>query len=450
MSKYTINETLPTLISSLRVISNDGSGKSVNLAGKGLVLFLYHESILSDTIHASIEYADTGSTFVTDDSKNVRESLPIVGTEKVEVKFEDNSGQSNQIPKIDLYVNKINPLGDDARKSIVRLELVSKEFLLNEKIRLRKRYDGRISDHINDILTESTPDGLQTQKNIDVEETQNNLNFLGNNKKSLYTLNWLSKKAVSQSNQKKGSSAGFFFYETANGFFFKSIDGLLAQQPKKKIVYNEVPDEEGKTIRNTKYDYKALAYSKDDLINSQDKLRLGTFSTRIVTFDPFNCEYNIYSPNSSENEQRGELELGGKSLPKLNPEFDVNGDQKNFSRTTYVLLDTGSMPSGDSEQQIDKSNEENFDNRNILNQSIMRYNQFLSYSCSITIPPDFSLHAGDAITLDVPLIEVDKTTKSSSMDSGLYIITDLTHYVSGDGTYTRLELVRDSIGRKRN
>ena len=76
MSKYTINETLPTLISSLRVISNDGSGKSVNLAGKGLVLFLYHESILSDTIHASIEYADTGSTCVTADSKNVRERYP--------------------------------------------------------------------------------------------------------------------------------------------------------------------------------------------------------------------------------------------------------------------------------------------------------------------------------------------------------------------------------------
>ena len=137
-------------------------------------------------------------------------------------------------------------------------------------------------------------------------------------------------------------------------------------------------------------------------------------------------------------------------MPKLNPEFDVSGDKKNFSRTTYVLLDTGSMPTGDSEEQIEKSDEENFDNRNILNQSIMRYNQFLSYSSSITIPADFSLHAGDAITLDVPLIEVDKTNKKSNMDSGLYIITDLTHYVASDGTFTRLELVRDSIGRKRN
>ena len=48
-------------------------------------LFLYHESILNDTVRASIEYVDTGSNFQTSDNKNVRESLPIVGTEKVEI-----------------------------------------------------------------------------------------------------------------------------------------------------------------------------------------------------------------------------------------------------------------------------------------------------------------------------------------------------------------------------
>ena len=66
------------------------------------------------------------------------------------------------------------------------------------------------------------------------------------------------------------------------------------------------------------------------------------------------------------------------------------------------------------------------------------------------MPGDFDLHAGDAITLDVPLIEVDKTNKKSNMDSGLYIITDLTHYMTGETLLTRLELVRDSIGIKRN
>ena len=82
----------------------------------------------------------------------------------------------------------------------------------------------------------------------------------------------------------------------------------------------------------------ALSYSKNDLINAQDKFELGAYTTRLVTFDPFNCEYNVYNPNASENEQSDGLSLGGKSLPKLNPEFDVSGDKKNFSRTTYVLL----------------------------------------------------------------------------------------------------------------
>ena len=449
-SKQTIVESLPTIIQSLNVISNEG-GKSVNLAGKGVSLFLYHESILNDTVRASIEYVDTGSNFQTSDNKNVRESLPIVGTEKVEIKLADNNNTKiGDSPKLNLYVNKVTPIGDDARKTAVRLDLVSKEFLLNEKIRLRTRFDGRISDHINKILTENIPDGLQTEKNVDIEETQNNVNFISNNKKSFWTLNWLSKKAVSQQNQKKGVSAGYFFYETSEGFFFKSIDGLLAQKPKKRIIYNEVPDEEGKTINKLDYDYKALSYSKNDLINAQSKFELGTFATRVVTFDPFKCQYRVYNPNSEENEQSDGMTLGGKKLPKLNEEFNITGKEKNFSRSTYILLDTGSLPTGNTEQQIEKSDEENFDSRNILNQSIMRYNQFLSFSCSITVSADFSLHAGDAITLDVPLIEVDKTSKKSNMDSGLYIITDLTHYVSGDGTYTRLELVRDSIGRKRN
>ena len=163
--------------------------------GKGVSLFLYHESILNDTVRASIEYVDTGSNFQTSDNKNVRESLPIVGTEKVEIKLADNNNTKiGDSPKLNLYVNKITPIGDDARKSAVRLDLVSKEFLLNEKIRLRTRFDGRISDHINKILTENIPDGLQTEKNVDIEETQNNLNFISNNKKSFWTLNWLSKK----------------------------------------------------------------------------------------------------------------------------------------------------------------------------------------------------------------------------------------------------------------
>ena len=44
-----------------------------------------------------------------------------------------------------LYVNKITPLSDDSQKSLSQLDLVSKEYILNEKLRLNTRFDGKIS-----------------------------------------------------------------------------------------------------------------------------------------------------------------------------------------------------------------------------------------------------------------------------------------------------------------
>jgi len=458
MSNKLNTDIQPTLVDNLTIISNEDPSKSVNLAAKGLVALYYHESILSDTIKVSVQFVDTGITGENLDNKNVLEGLPLVGTEKVEIKITDNSGNKiGDKPKLNMYINNVNPVGQDTRKGLVSLEMVSKEFLLNEKVRLRKRYDGKISDHIEMILKkDKLGDGIQTEKNIDVEPTINNLNFIGNNLKTFYTLNWLAKKSISAQNQNLGSSGGYFFYETSEGYHFKSIDGLLSQEPKRYIFYNDVPDEKGKNrMKNDKgqdYDYKALEYSKDNLINAQSKLRVGTNTTRVVLFDPFRCIYEVKTLESKEIEENDKYKTGGKKLPTFNKELNVPGKDKEFSRTTFHILDTGSLPTGNTEQQIEKSGEENFEYGAIVNQSIMRYNQFLSFSASITIPADFDLHAGDAIYLDVPLLEggVDRIKNKSNMDGGLYIITDLTHFISGGETLTKLALVRDSFGKKRN
>jgi hypothetical protein len=458
MSKKLNTDIQPTLVDNLTIISNEDPSKSVNLAAKGLVALYYHESILSDTIKVSVQFVDTGITGENLDNKNVLEGLPLVGTEKVEIKITDNSGNKiGDKPKLNMYINNVNPVGQDTRKGLVALEMVSKEFLLNEKVRLRKRYDGKISDHIEMILKkDKLGDGIQTEKNIDIEPTINNLNFIGNNLKTFYTLNWLAKKSISAQNQNLGSSGGYFFYETSEGYHFKSIDGLLSQEPKRYIFYNDVPDEKGKNrMKNDKgqdYDYKALEYSKDNLINAQSKLRVGTNTTRVVLFDPFRCVYEVKTLESKQIEENDKYKTGGKKLPTFNKELNVPGKDKEFSRTTFHILDTGSLPTGNTEQQIEKSGEENFEYGAIVNQSIMRYNQFLSFSASITIPADFDLHAGDAIYLDVPLLEggVDRIKNKSNMDGGLYIITDLTHFISGGETLTKLALVRDSFGKKRN
>ena len=90
------------------------------------------------------------------------------------------------------------------------LGLVSKEHIQNQLVRVNKRFDGKLSDHINEILTNSSYIG--TDKDVDIEETQNNYNFIGNNKKPFYTCTWLDSKGVPNTSS-PGNTAGYFFYE---------------------------------------------------------------------------------------------------------------------------------------------------------------------------------------------------------------------------------------------
>ena len=85
-----------------------------------------------------------------------------------------------------------------------------------------------------------------------------------------------------------------------------------------------------------------------------------------------------------------------------------------------------------------------------LNQAIRRYNQLFSGMMEITIAGDFSLHAGDVIFVDIPAVQSERDDTVNKQSGGLYIIADLCHLVNPDGTWTKLNLARDSFGRKGN
>jgi hypothetical protein len=426
-------------VPTINILSNDQKTNS-DIKNVWTDLY-YYESVLQETIRASVMYVDAGTSIEKEGKqKTILEGLPIVGQEKVSLKMKD----ANNIElNLNLYVNKITPVKQDTTKSFVGLDLVSKEGILNHQIRLNSRFDGKISDHIRRVLTDSKY--LNTDKNIDIEETDNNYNFIGNNKKPFYTAIWLSKKAVPKGVQ-PGNTAGYFFYETSDGFKFKSVDNLLSEvdlntgkkKNYKSLIYTQTPDGAGKNIP-LGYSAKILEHNVDDVSgNMQSKLEIGSYSTKTILFDPFNCYYEVVLPKTELTEKK--LKLAAKELPKFNLEF-----KNSFTRTQYMLIDTGTLPTGDTKQQIEKSKEKNFDPKNILNQSTMRYNQLFSTRTTITIVADFSLHAGDLVFIDagVPGQEL------GTLHSGLYLIADLCHYINKkEGGWTKLTLVRDSIGKK--
>ena len=437
----------PSTIGQFDIISNK-TQKSVSLLN-GILEMNYHENILDSTVRISVEYADTGSVTASTDGKSVLEGLPLVGSEKVSIKFQDNNEVTiGDDPILDLYVNTVTPLYKDTTRSLVNLSLVSKEYLLNEKIRVITRFDGKISDHIEKIL-QTEEEYLNTEKKIDIEETSNNFTFVGNNKKPFYTMVWLGKKSVPPASEgESNKTAGYFFWETSEGFKFKSIDSLLGQKEKKKIIFNENVDNKGESIPAT-YEVKAVDYSQDSLINVQRKLQMGTFSTRIILFNPFNCLYQVKATNATADEKEDGLTLAGEELPVMNKEFNRTEEGKDFSRTTYYITDTGTLPDGNTKQQIEKSRKQNFEYIDIENQALRRFNQLFSEETTITIPGDFSIHAGDAIWIDSPQLKKEKKTDEvDEQMGGLYVVSTLCHHMTSEGTWTKMSLMRDSVGRK--
>jgi len=236
--------------------------------------------------------------------------------------------------------------------------------------------------------------------------------------------------------------------------------------PKKKsIIYTETPDSDGMNIPKA-YDMKAITFEKENRNDIKSKLDQGAYSSRLITFNPFNCFYEVTYPNADNKpdapagDNKGSqknLKLAGEKLPVLNPDIkSAKGNTNDFSRTTFKCLDVGTLPEGGGEgegsEQIQKSEEENANPAKVLNQAIQRLNQMNNFKISITLPGDFTLHAGDSVFVDSPMLDAGKPTDQQievdNQSGGLYIIRDLCHFMSAESTYTKINVVRDSVGRK--
>lgn len=430
----TARNSAESALKNLQITSTDGK-HSIDLV-TSVTELCYYESLMLDSICVRLKFADTGSTEGLD-GKTLKEVFPLTTTERVDMKLsQEVNGEEIVLGgknKLTLYVHDYTTLYEDSRKNLIDLELRSKEYIKSQNMSMARTFDGLISDSVKKILDEE----LKTEKEIEIEDTINTRDVTIYHKRPLVILNWLSKQSVSRENQQLGKSAGYFLFETANGYKYKSIDGLLDQEKKKSYIYNNTPD----TKIPAGYDGTILDFDESNLININQKSKMGAFSNRIVLFDPFSTYYQVIENKADDNN----IKSSGRRLPHFNHEFDID-----YTRTSYFLLDTGTSFDGSIDQQLEKSKNENFEYGKIVNQSFMRYNQFFSSQISMTIPGDFELHIGDAIFVDIPQLNKDKSDEVDRQSGGLYIISDLCHYITPKEFRTELTLVRDSFGRRGN
>ena len=440
-------------ITRFQIYQAKNGGDSIDMS-TGTVELNYYESVLSNSVSASVTIVETGFTDkkVSDTTKprGIIDTLPIRGGEQVVLEFEDAQATPNKLSfkaEKSLYVNRVRGIDPGTQKDVYSIDLCTREFIANEQTRVVKRYDGKVSDSIAKLLTDKK--GLNIEKNIEIDISAVDYNFIGNDRKPFYVCTWLASKSIPElsvdGKNSIGGAAGYFFFENYNGFQFRSLDKLLDEKGRtgiKKYIYTGNPD------KPQEYDGKILSVNIERDIDLQQNLTLGTYANRSLFFDFAGMKYVVRDYNVDENQKDRIKNAGSQEITWVAEDF-----RKGPSRLMNHILDVGVLPPGATpEEQLNhwKQNKEKptYDAANTMVQSIMRYNQLFTIKTNIIIPGDFSLRAGDLIHCDFPELTVDQNKETNKQSGGIYMIASLCHRISPGKTYTSLALVRDTFGRK--
>ena len=413
------------LINKCMLIPNEGSSlKEEYDITLGNPIIDYYESIESPSISMTI-------TFIDIDQVIGRKG--ITGGEYVDVivKTDDEDADDFKVmhDKQKMMLNSVRNMVTESNKQVATLEFVSVETIVNETARLNKKFTGNISQTVLDILTKDEK-GIKTKKKVfgpkkeklgetDVEEDRatNSYSFVGNLKRPFDTIQWLCPKG-----QSANDDFGFLFYETLDGYHFRSIKSLLEQDA---ITYQQT-DSQGlsnKILQNN------LNQSNDIGMN----MRMGMYANRTIYVD-------------IENQTLETVDFKASDL-KLKKKAALPANIQNYPTRLMVRVDdVGVAQVGAAKTDVQPKSEL----AKYQNKSYIRNNLLFSQSLSISIPLNTTLRAGLTLDIRLPLKQengdaaVDSYGNDRSNDpSGRYLIGELRHLIGGGQSETQLKLIRD-------
>ena len=423
------------------IIESVDKNKTADISA-GVVSFNYYEDVYSPMITAMVMVANTGNVIEGKDGKlqSLYNGFPLRGGEKMTIKIAGNSIKNKGIELNELYVGSITNVMIDAEREIFTLNLISREAITNETVRVGKRFP--VSQKISDSVEDICKNYLNTDKLYDVDDTMNPYGFYGNMRKPFTILTMLASKSVPGTVSGKDATAGYFFFETQQGFRFKSIDALIASDPfEEKYVYAPgIIDSDDETK-----DYNILEFSTSKNQNLLDNLERGAFCSHRKYLNPLTFEYTPPSQTIFKLEDySGKIENLGADIDVVLPSLSEK-DSRTLANVPSRYV-TGILDIGITDKEVSELG--NADPARIHAQSMMRYNTLFTQVLTMTIPLNTNLKAGDIINCEFPRIDVEKRKEPDEEQSGLYMVKKLSHYFDSKGSYTKLQLCRDTTGRK--
>ena len=255
---------------------------------------------------------------------------------------------------------------------------------------------------------------------------------------------------------KASGTAGYLFFQNADGFVFKSMDLLCSDgsdtfggsAPVAEYYSRPAAGQSSESAFNTIESYKFT-----DEIDIIDKLNNGIYSTHMCYFDLSSQKYEEYNYD---------MKTTFNNMSHLGSQTSVPKYQKDLSAkpsrimTALLILNYGmtEMVLPTQKKMVTQSflTMQSITQRSQL-KTILMENQ----KVEVVIPGNSSLRVGDKVKIYIPNVAAEEIREGQQWDeenSGTYLIAQLSHNYqlvkeSGEPEFTTvLNLIRDTYGIK--
>jgi len=369
----------------------------------------------------------TGS-LVIKDSLDLVNVMPFAGEEYVTLDIETPTLKSGNI-KQQFYIYKLSNreiIGD--RSVVYQLNFISIEAIFDLNKRVSKVFTGNVGDMVNYIVKDKL-NGLQSEKNITLDQTTKNHKFISNLWSPVKVLTHLTEYA-----QNKNGTPSYTFFENRTGFNFVSLESLYTQPLYQQFVYDKytrdvLPD--GRTVRNVAEDYKRITgINIPTGFDYIDRIRNGMFSSKIISYDLTRKKYNVKNYNLFEDFDKT------KHLNKYNM-----ASKTSIFRNNSLIINQPRMYSNFSGFG-DATNYEIIQKRI----SLMKLAEANKIEISVFGRCDYTV--GQKVY--VKLNKIEQLTKKDKDDvdtmfSGNYIISAVNHRITPSLHECHMELIKDTL-----
>jgi len=411
------------------IASQDDSGETgyvvMNMTSSQLMELHYIEDITKSNILMMLKINDSGSGIC--DS--------IVGMEPIEVIWTDDSigkGMEGNVYKQSMIIYDIKDrIIKDGKQSSAVLYCISVDALRNSATKISRRFGKGGGESTSDIVEQLITRDLESSKPFTIDKSITKLSFVSPYWDPYTIISWLAWRSILEGDSGK-KSAGYLFFENADGYNFRAMDAITQTAPSRSINVNffeedEDPDEDQKDIN-------IFGFSVSETSDIFRGVNLGSYASTTFTLDMKDFKYeevpffiNDFYPSVQK--------LNSRKLPSFYERF---GSEEKGGRPTRIMskiLDTAMYTEGTYTQDLTKQ----------LSQSMIRNQLFFNQSATFEYEGMQDLQVGE-------VVRVNKyNARSGKLEpklSGKYIVGKIYRQflTERDMMSTRVTLFRDSIG----